>query len=125
MNRPRYTLRMPSRRFSLRALALPLCAAAPIAVVVLLNALVRPWLAGALGATERQSYIGYRSFDRWWELDAAATAEHPALARFLELSDGAFAMAGLAAAVVCCAVFLALSARAARRRARRAARESA
>lgn len=71
----------------------------PIWLAVLLNALVRPWLAGTLQAEEVRSGASVRGSDRWWVADPAAAHDSPALAAFLRMSDGAIGMAALACCV--------------------------
>lgn len=98
---------MPRSRTRLRALALPLCVAAPLGVVVVLNALVRPRMAEALGGTRVSRFTTYKSADGWWEFAEPVRASHAIAARFLEFSDGAIAMAGIAVAALACAALLA------------------
>ncbi|QZY52612.1 hypothetical protein [Leucobacter tenebrionis] len=93
----------------LRALWLPGCVALPVAVAVLLNALLRPRLAEHLGGIRRHHYINYRSFDGWWVFDEPTRLAHPTLTSFLELSDGAVAAAGIALAVASGILFLLVS----------------
>lgn len=76
------------------------CLLGPLAIAVLLNGVVRPWLATALGGERRSSISGVRSADTWWWFDPATQAEHPFLTGFLETSDGALAMCAIAATVV-------------------------
>lgn len=90
----------------MRALWLPVCAAAPICAAIVLNSLVRPALAAGIGGAREQTYTGHRSSDGWWEFDTAARAAHPVLTGFLEMTDGAIAVAGLGGAAVCCAALL-------------------
>ncbi|MGO2138970.1 MAG: hypothetical protein ACTH30_01050 [Leucobacter sp.] len=98
---------MPRSRTRLRALALPLCVATPLGIVVALNALVRPRMAEALGGTRVSHFTNYRSADGWWEFAEPVSASHPVAARFLGFSDGAIAMTGIAVAVLACAALLA------------------
>ncbi len=77
-----------------------LCLTGPIAVCVLLNALVRPGLARALGGERRSVGAGVRSNNISWTFGPGTTAEHPVLTAFLSPSDGAIAMCALAASAV-------------------------
>ncbi|GAA2448384.1 hypothetical protein [Agromyces soli] len=76
------------------------CLVGPLVVAVLLNAVIRPWLAAGIGGERRSSGSGVRSNDTWWRFDPATQAEHPLLTGFLETSDGAIAMLALGATVV-------------------------
>lgn len=58
------------------------------AVGVVLNAVVRPFLAGRLGGEEIRRGAAVRGSDRWWVFDEATRAEHPWMTGFLERSDG-------------------------------------
>ncbi|WP_187977620.1 hypothetical protein [Mycetocola sp. JXN-3] len=68
------------------------CLVGPLAVGVILNALVRPWLASLLGAERHASGNGVRGQDVWWTVDAATAIEHPFLSGFLAMSHGLIAM---------------------------------
>ncbi|MCZ4108023.1 hypothetical protein O3U67_08020 [Brevundimonas diminuta] len=57
----------------------------PLAIGVLLNAVLRPVMAERLG---------------WWTFDAATRAEHPWQTGFLEMSHGAVAFATMGVIVV-------------------------
>ena len=94
--------------------------AAPFAIGVLLNAVVRPLIAGAIGATELRSGASVRGSDRWWIADPGAAAAHPFLAAFLRVSDGAI---GVAVLLTCAVIAVTIWARGRRRAAaeRRAA----
>ena len=91
---------MTDARTRLRALALPLCVAIPLGVAVILNALVRPFLADGLPGRLVRRAGSVRGGDRWWEFDEATRADHPLLTAFLHLSDGAIGMAALGLAVL-------------------------
>jgi len=64
----------------------------PLMICVVLNALVRPWLADGLGGKTVRSGASVRGSDRWWTFDAQTQVDHPVLTAFLHLSDGALAM---------------------------------
>ncbi|WP_396452827.1 hypothetical protein [Leucobacter aridicollis] len=98
---------MPRSRTRLRALALPLCVAAPIGVAIVLNTAVRPRIAERLGGTRITHHTTFKSADGWWEFGAGVRAAHPAATGFLELSDGAIVMIGVAVAAIVCAALLA------------------
>lgn len=87
-------------RTRLRVLALPLCVGVPLGVAVILNALVRPFLAEGLHGRLVRPAGSVRGGDRWWEFDAATRADHPVLTGFLHLSDGAIGMAALGLAAL-------------------------
>ncbi|MGH3706404.1 MAG: hypothetical protein ACRDT9_17340 [Agromyces sp.] len=72
-----------------------LCLAGPMAVVVVLNALVRPGLAGMLGGDRHSNGAGVRSNDVWWSFDATTQAQHPVLTSFLAVSDGLIAVCAI------------------------------
>lgn len=76
------------------------CLVGPLAIAVLLNAVVRPWLADSLGGERRSSGAGVRSNDTWWWFEPVTQAEHPFLTGFLATSHGAVAMWAIAATVV-------------------------
>lgn len=67
----------------------------PLAVCVILNALIRPWLAGTIGGTVIRSGSSVRSNNRWWTFTETTQADHPWLTWFLSMSDGAVAMIAL------------------------------
>jgi len=73
-----------------------LCLVGPLAVGVILNALVRPGLAGMLGGVQHSSGHGVRSNDTWWSFDAAVREAHPFLTGFLSQSHGVIAIWTLA-----------------------------
>ncbi|MET4682509.1 hypothetical protein [Brevundimonas faecalis] len=60
----------------------------PLGAGTLLNGVIRPWLATAIGGVRKTSGAGVRGPDVYWVFDPATQAEHPWLVRFLELSDG-------------------------------------
>ncbi|UCR89551.1 hypothetical protein [Mycetocola spongiae] len=72
------------------------CLIAPLAAGVLLNALIRPGLARALGGERHSTGAGVRSNNVLWTFDPDTTAEHPILTALLTPSDGAVAAAMLA-----------------------------
>ncbi|ALE04324.1 hypothetical protein AL755_01045 (plasmid) [Arthrobacter sp. ERGS1:01] len=88
------------RRFRREDAVFLLCMIAPLAVGILLNALVRPGLARALGGERHATGAGVRSRDVSWTFDPATTAEHPVLTAFLGPSDGLIAMCALALTAV-------------------------
>lgn len=98
--RTRYSRRMSDARTRLRALALPLCVAVPLGTGVLLNGLVRPFLADELRGRLVRRGASVRGGDRWWEFDEATRATDPVLTGFLQMSDGAVGMAVLGLAVL-------------------------
>ncbi|GAA1606261.1 hypothetical protein [Leucobacter chromiireducens] len=63
----------------------------PLAVGVLLNAIVRPWLATFIDAEEIRRGTSVRGSNRWWEPTPQSVAEHPVISWFLSVSDGALA----------------------------------
>ncbi|MFC4256598.1 hypothetical protein GRI97_09280 [Altererythrobacter xixiisoli] len=69
----------------------------PLFLCVILNALVRPWLADRIGGTLVRSGNAVRGNDRWWNFAETTRAEHPMLTGFLSWSDGAMAMITFAA----------------------------
>lgn len=73
---------------------------APVTLIALLNAAVRPALADALGGQRRASYVNYRSQDGWWTFDAATRSDHPILTAFLSASDGLVGVSVIAGWVV-------------------------
>ena len=72
----------------------------PLAIGVLLNAVVRPAMAERLGGEMIRRGASVRGPDTWWAFDAATRAEHPWQTGFLEMSDGAVAFATLAVITV-------------------------
>ncbi|WP_125100312.1 hypothetical protein [Leucobacter chromiireducens] len=90
----------------------------PLGLGVLLNAIVRPWLATLIEAEEIRRGASVRGSDRWWVPTHQSAAEHPAISWFLSVSDGALAGALL---LSCGVIALAMYARrrAERRRAER------
>lgn len=90
-----------------RPISFVLCVAIPLAVAALVNAVVRPALAERLGGSLRRSMSTAKSADRWWEFEPATREAHPMLTGFLQLSDGAVAMAMLGVATLAAIVFLA------------------
>ncbi|MFF8818393.1 hypothetical protein ACF07D_10405 [Leucobacter sp. NPDC015123] len=98
---------MPRSRTRFRALMLPLCVAVPVGVAIVLNAIVRPWLAESLDGARRTSFTNAKSADGWWEFSDPVRAAHPAATSFLETSDGAIAIAGIAVAALACGALLA------------------
>ena len=91
---------MTDARTRLRALALPLCIAVPIGAGVVVNALLRPFLAGTLNGRLVRQGASVRGGDRWWQFDDATRAAHPLLTGFLQVSDGIVGMAALSLAVL-------------------------
>jgi hypothetical protein len=77
-----------------------LCLVGPIALCVLLNSLVRPGLARAIGGERHSTGAGVRSQDVTWMFDPATTVEHPFLTAFLATSDGQIAMGALTTTAV-------------------------
>lgn len=67
----------------------------PLAIAVLLNAVVRPFMAERLGGEMIRRGASVRGPDTWWTFDAATGAEHPWQTGFLEMSHGAVAFATL------------------------------
>lgn len=65
----------------------------PLAVGVLLNAVVRPVMAERLGGEMIRRGASVRGPDIWWTFDAATGADHPWQTGFLEMSHGAVAFA--------------------------------
>lgn len=106
---------MTDRRTRLRALALPLCVAIPLAPAVLCNAVVRPALAHGLGGERRTSGNAVRGHDTWWEFDEAVRAAHPVLTHLLSLHDSLYALLGLAGAAIAVATLFVLDRRKRRR----------
>ncbi|UTX52291.1 hypothetical protein [Leucobacter aridicollis] len=98
---------MPRSRTRFRALMLPLCVAVPVGVAIVLNAIVRPWLAESLDGARRTSFTNAKSADGWWEFSDQVRTAHPAATSFLETSDGAIATAGIALAALVCGALLA------------------
>lgn len=79
--------------------------AAPIALAVVLNQTLRPYLAQMLGGVEHESAAwvrgSYTTSNRWWEFDARTQAEHPLLTAYLQQWDGAYiAIGGLCALLI-------------------------
>lgn len=60
----------------------------PLFTGVVLNKLVRPHFAEALGGVEVRRGASVRGGDRWWVFDDAIRTEHPWLTEFLTWSDG-------------------------------------
>lgn len=83
-----------------------LCAAIPLSIAVLMNALVRPALAKRLGGERMHSTTTAKSADGWWAFDAATRDAHPTLTAFLEFSDGALAMSMLGVAAIAAIAYL-------------------
>ena len=109
-----------SRQSSLsRPISFVLCVVIPLGIAVLLNAAVRPALAERLGGTMRQSMTTTKSSDLWWEFEPTTREAHPMLTGFLQLSDGAVAMAMLGVAALAAIVYLARDRHRARSRERR------
>lgn len=77
-----------------------LCLVGPIALCVLLNALLRPGFARAIGGERHSTGAGARSQDVTWIFSPTATAEHPLLTAFLAPSDGQIAMWALAMSAI-------------------------
>lgn len=92
---------MTESRFRLRPPPFAVALIGPLAIGVLLNAIVRPSLAAQLGGTMRSSGGSVRGQDRWWEFDAVTRADHPMLTGFLSTSDGAIAMVMIGLMLVC------------------------
>ncbi|SEB73315.1 hypothetical protein [Arthrobacter woluwensis] len=95
------------------------CVCAPLAVAVLVNAIVRPKLAGQLGG-RRRAWSNTRGSDNWYEFPPETQRDHPLLTGFLSWHDSAVAMIALGSVVVLCLGWAALG-RLTRRRARRRA----
>ncbi len=72
----------------------------PLAIGVLLNAVLRPVMAERLGGEMIRRGAGVRGSDTWWTFDAATRAEHPWQTGFLEMSHGAVAFATMGVIVV-------------------------
>jgi hypothetical protein len=68
----------------------------PLIFCVILNALIRPWLAALIGGSVVRSGSGGRNTNRWYMFDQTTTSDHPALTWFLSSSDGAVGMVTLA-----------------------------
>ena len=81
-----------------------LCLVGPLALGVLLNALVRPGLARSLGGVQHSSGASVRSSDTWWSFETAVSEAHPVLTSFLSTSNGAVAMWTLGMCVILLAV---------------------
>ena len=77
-----------------------LCLVGPFAVGVILNALVRPGLAGMLGGVQHSNGHGVRSNDIWWSFDAAVREAHPFLTSFLSLPHSVIGLWTLALAAL-------------------------
>lgn len=90
----------------------------PLAVGVLLNAIVRPWLATLIEAEEIRQAGSVRGSNRWWEPTPQSVAEHPVISWFLSVSDGALAGVLLASCGLI-AIAMWLRGRSARRRSER------
>ncbi|MCW2287313.1 hypothetical protein EDF60_1967 [Leucobacter luti] len=90
----------------------------PLAIGVLLNAIVRPWLATFIDAEEIRRGAAVRGSDHWWEPTPHAVAEHPVISWFLSVSDGAIAGVLLASCGLI-AIVMWLRGRSARRRSER------
>lgn len=89
--------RKSQRRLTLSFLV---CMVGPLVVGVILNALVRPGIATALGGERHSHSSGVRSQDTWWSFDADTVRQHPVLTGFLEASDGLIAVWTLAVTAV-------------------------
>jgi hypothetical protein len=63
----------------------------PLAIAVVLNAVVRPVMAERLGGEMIRRGAGVRGSDTWWTFDAATRAAHPWQTGFLEMSHGTVA----------------------------------
>ncbi|MBK1970393.1 hypothetical protein ABC365_15420 [Brevundimonas sp. 3P9-tot-E] len=72
----------------------------PLAIGVLLNAVVRPIMAACLGGEMIRKGAGVRGSDTWWTFDAATRAEHPWRTGFLEMPHSAVALATMAVIAV-------------------------
>ena len=72
----------------------------PFLVGVVLNGLVRPWLADVLDGKPVRHGSAVRGSDRWWTFDVQTQIDHPQLTAFLTLSDGAIGMLTLATIAV-------------------------
>lgn len=118
-----YTRGVSRPRSPSRPISFVLCVAIPLGIAVLMNAAVRPALAERLGGSLRQSMTTAKSSDRWWEFEQATREAHPMLTGFLQLSDGAIAMALLGVAAFAAIVYLARDRHRERRRERRLAAE--
>ena len=68
----------------------------PLFVGVVLNGLVRPWLADELDGKLVRHGGAVRGSDRWWTFDAQMQIDHPQLTAFLTLSDGTIGFVTLA-----------------------------
>lgn len=68
----------------------------PLLVGVILNSLVRPWLADMIDGQPVRHGSAVRGSDRWWTFDAQTQIDHPQLTAFLTWSDGAIGMLTLA-----------------------------
>lgn len=93
-----------------------LCVCGPLAIAVLLNAIVRPNLARELGG-RRRAWSNTRGSDNWYEFPPETQREHPLLTGFLSWHDGAVAMIALGTVVALCLGWAVLG-RIARHRAR-------
>ena len=72
----------------------------PLAVGVLLNAVVRPAMAERLDGEMIRRGASVRGPDTWWTFDAATRVAHPWQTGFLEMSHGAVALVTLAVIAV-------------------------
>lgn len=72
----------------------------PLAITVLVNAVVRPFMASALNGEMVRKGASVRGSDTYWVFDAVTRSEHPWQTRFLETSDGALALVTLAVIAV-------------------------
>jgi hypothetical protein len=72
----------------------------PLIVCVILNALIRPWLADQIGGTVIRTGSSVRSNNRWWTFAETTQTDHPLLTWFLSVSDGAVAMAAAGLVVI-------------------------
>ncbi|MGO3886894.1 MAG: hypothetical protein ACTJHU_11415 [Mycetocola sp.] len=80
-----------SRRQS-GTLSFLICLVGPLALGVLLNAVVRPALAASLNGERRTVGSSARSHNGWWEFTASVREEHLFLTDFLTASDGQVAV---------------------------------
>ena len=68
----------------------------PLFVGIVLDSLVRPWLADMIGGKPVRHGSAVRGSDRWCTFDAQTQIDHPRLTAFLTLSDGAIGFVALA-----------------------------
>lgn len=67
----------------------------PLAIAIVLNAVVRPVMADRLGGEMIRRGASVRGPDTWWTFDAATRAAHPWQTGFLEMSHGAVAFVAM------------------------------